>query len=424
MNNKVKFLQLLMIIIISGIAGYYFGVNKVNVSWESYKPSVAVVNKEAPSSIQAVDFSLFWNVWQRLESRYYDKEKLNAQKMLNGAIEGMTQSLGDPYTMYLPPSQNSNFKSGLAGQFSGIGAELGMREKQIIVVAPLTGSPAEKAGLKPGDSILKVNDDVTVNWSISNAVEKIRGPKGTSVKLTILRKNIDKPIDVKIVRDTITIKSVEGWIKKVREIEGIKSSTSIKGKEDNRVAYIRLSQFGDATNKDWVELINSYRLEFQKDPNIKGLILDLRNNPGGYLSDAIFIASEFLRVGQPVVIEEIGQGVRSTQSVSRQGLFQDSKLVVLINKGSASASEIVSGALRDNSRAKLIGETTFGKGTIQAADDLGKGAGLHITIAKWLTPKGVWVHGEGIKPDLEVGLNQKDQSHDLQLEKAIVELLK
>ncbi|MEK7517781.1 MAG: S41 family peptidase [Patescibacteria group bacterium] len=420
MNKKVKLLQIIVIIVTSVLVGYYFGVNKVSVGWDNYKPSFLVVNKEVPASIGNVDFSLFWTVWQKLERQYYDKEKLDPQKMLNGAIEGMTESLEDPYTMFLRPIQNTNFKDGLAGQFSGIGAELGMREKQIIVVAPLSGSPAEKAGLRAGDSILKVNDDLTFNWSLSSTVEKIRGPKGTNVNLTILHKEKgSRPLEVKIVRDTITVKSVEGWIKEAKDIEGIK----ISGKA-GKIGYIRLTQFGDATNQDWISFINKFDLERQGIKDFKGLILDLRNNPGGYLSDAIFIASEFLKQGTPVVIEENGQGMKNTLSVTRGGLFYDSQLIVLINKGSASASEIVGGALRDNKRAILVGETSFGKGTIQQADDLGNGAGLHITIAKWLTPNGTWVHGAGLKPDIEIAQDLKDQSHDMQLEKAVLEVLK
>jgi len=419
MNKKVKFLQILVIIIISTLVGYYIGVNKINISWEKYKPSLLITNKEAPASVQNVDFSLFWTVWQKLETSYYDKGKLDPQKMLTGAIEGMTQSLGDPYTMFLPPVQNTNFKSGLAGQFSGIGAELGLRDKQIIVVAPLGGSPAEKAGLKAGDAILKVNGDLTFNWTLPATVEKIRGPKGTVVNLTILHEKSESPLEVNITRDTITVKSVEGWIKDVKDIEGIKIPES-----PGKVGYVRLTQFGDATNQDWIVLINKLDLERQKNKDFKGLILDLRNNPGGYLNDAIFISSEFLKLGTPVVIEDNGKGIRNTRSVSRNGLFNDTKLVILINKGSASASEIVAGAMRDHKKAMLVGEKSFGKGTIQQSDDLGNGAGLHITIAKWLTPNGTWVHGEGLKPDIEVALDSKDQSHDLQLEKAVLEVLK
>lgn len=423
--KRLKLLQFVVLLIISGLVGYYFGINHVSVSWKDYRPSVSVINKEAPTAVSNVDFSTFWTIWQKLEANYYDKTKLDPQKMLNGAIEGMTASLGDPYTMYLPPVQNSNFKSGLAGQFSGIGAELGLKDKQIIVLAPLAGSPAEKAGLKAGDAILKVNEDSTVDWTLPAAVDKIRGPKGTSVMLSILHKDSDKPVEIEIMRDTITVKSVVEWVKSAKDIEGINVSKDLTDK----VAYIRLSQFGDSTNQDWTSAINNIYLQMQKDKSVKGLILDLRNNPGGYLNDAVFISSDFLKQGTPVVREDNAQGTEITLSVTRQGLMYEVPVIVLINKGSASASEIVSGALRDNkingkSRALLVGETSFGKGTIQQADDLGNGAGLHITIAKWLTPNGTWVNGTGLKPDIEVQLDEKDPSRDFQLEKAVLELLK
>jgi carboxyl-terminal processing protease len=427
--SKIRSLQLILIVLISAFVGYYFGINRVKVSWEKYKPSAAVVNKEAPPTLNSVDFSLFWNVWTKLESDYYDKTKLDPQKMLNGAITGLTQSLDDPYTMFLPPKQNTNFKNGLAGQFSGIGAELGLREKQIIVIAPLDESPAQRAGLAAGDMILKVDGEATINWTLPFTVDKIRGPKGTSVILTILHKSSQKPQDIKIVRDTITVKSVTGWVKKVKEIESIKSITGIKGREDEKIAYVRLSQFGDSTNNDWVNIIGKFDLQMQADKEIKGLIIDLRNNPGGYLSDAVFIASEFLPQRSPVVLEDNAQGTRTTRSVERKGLMIETQVIVLINKGSASASEIVSGALRDNkfngkSRAILVGETSFGKGTIQQAQDLGNGAGIHVTIAKWLTPNGTWVNATGLTPDIEVLLDEKDPSHDTQLEKAVAQLLK
>lgn len=428
--SRVKSLQLVVIILIAGFIGYYFGENSVKLSFENYKPSLSVVNKEAPLALNnRVDFSLFWSVWDRLEAKYYDKTKLDPQKMLTGAIEGMTQSLGDPYTMYLPKAQNTNFKDGLAGQFSGIGAELGTSDKQIIVIAPLAGSPAEKARIKPGDAILKVDGEATVNWTLPFTVSKIRGPKGTSVTLTILHKDSNKPQDIRIVRDTITVRSVVGWVKKIGDIENIKNTKSIKEGEDQKIAYVKLSQFGDSTNKDWISIINDFDLKIKSDKSIKGLIIDLRNNPGGYLNDAVYISSEFLKQGTPVVMQEGAIGSRNTLSVSRKGLMYDIPIVVIINKGSASASEIVSGALRDNkvngkSRAILVGETSFGKGTIQEANDLGNGAGLHVTIAKWLTPNGTWINGQGIKPDIEVMLSEKDPSHDVQLEEAVEQLLK
>lgn len=417
--RKIKTLQFIILLIISGLVGYYFGINSVTFSWKNYKPSVSVVNKEAPAALRGIDFSTFWNVWEKIEANYYDKIKLDPQKMLNGAIEGMVSSIGDPYTVYLPPAQNTDFKDGLAGQFSGIGAELGTKDKQIIVIAPLGGSPAEKAGIKAGDMILKVNAEATTDWTLPSTVGKIRGPKGTSVTLTILHKDSEKPLDIKIVRDVITVKSVIGWVKNVKDIEGINVSENLT----ERVAYVRLSQFGDKTNDDWVSIVNDVSLKMEGDKPVKGLILDLRNNPGGYLTDAVFVSSEFLKQNSPVVMQENAQGTR-TLSVTRKGLMYDMPLVVLINKGSASASEIVSSALRDNNRAVLIGEASFGKGTIQEAEDLGNGAGLHITIAKWLTPKGVWVNGNGLKPDIEVKFDEKDPSHDVQLEKAVLELVK
>ncbi len=418
--RSIKSLQLVVIIIISGLVGYYFGNNHVNVSWDNYKPSLSVINREAPAPLANVDFSTFWNVWQKLEENYYDKTKLDPQKMLNGAIDGLAQSLGDPYTMFLPPVQNATFKDGMAGQFSGIGAELGTKEKQIIVIAPLAGSPAERSGLKAGDLILKVNGESTFDWPLPFTVGKIRGLKGTTVILSILHKDSSKSADIKIVRDTITIKSVIGWIKSAQEIEGIKVAKGLSGK----IAYIQLSQFGDSTNSDWIALINDFALKMQADKTILGLVVDLRNNPGGYLTDAVYISSEFLKQGTPVVLEENSEGSRETLSVARKGIMYEIPIVVLINKGSASASEIVSGALRDNKRAILVGETSFGKGTIQQATDLGNGAGLHITIAKWLTPNGTWVHGKGLKPDIEVSLDEKDPSHDAALEKAVLQLLK
>jgi carboxyl-terminal processing protease len=423
--KRVKSLRIIILLIIAGLIGYYFGINNVKLSWKNYIPSAVVTNKEAPTTLSNVDFSAFWTVWRKVEENYYDKTKLDPTKMLNGAIQGMLSTLGDPYTVYLPPVQNTSFKDGMAGQFSGIGAELGMKDGQIIVMAPLEGSPAEKAGVKAGDAILKINNELTADMVLTNAVEKIRGQKGTTVILTIRHKDQQTAQDVKIVRDVITVKSVIEWVKNVNEIDGIKIAKDIKGK----IAYVRVSQFGDSTNKDWITDINDISLKAQSDKSIKGLIIDLRNNPGGYLTDAVFISSEFLKQGSPVVMEENSEGVRHTLSVTRKGQLYDMPLIVLINKGSASASEIVSGALRDNklngkSRAILVGETSFGKGTIQAAEDLGGGAGLHITIAKWLTPNAVWVHGTGLKPDIEVALDTKDPGRDTQLEKAVLELVK
>jgi carboxyl-terminal processing protease len=309
----------------------------------------------------------------------------------------------------------------MAGQaFEGIGAELGMNGKQIIVVSPLDNNPAIKAGIRAGDAILKVNNQLTAGWTLAQAVEKIRGPRGTKVTLTIVHKGNEKAEDVAITREAIKVKSVTAWIKPVKDIEQINDDTLKKSNGSTQIAYIRISQFGDETNQDWVASVNKILLE-RKD-TFKGIVLDLRNNPGGYLTDATYIASEFIPDGT-VVMQENKDGERTQFPIVRKGQLLDTPVVVLVNKGSASASEIVAGALRDHNRAKIVGDQSFGKGTIQEAEDLGNGAGLHITIAKWLTPNGTWVHGKGLTPDVSVAYNEKDPQHDNQLDKAIQTLL-
>lgn len=439
MKIKSNTIRLVSFVLIAGILGYYLGVNKVSFEWKNFHPNIVVTSKEPPKGGQNLDMSKFWEVYDRVNSDFYDKKVISAQKMLDGAISGMVSSLGDPYTVYLPPTQNNNFKEVLSGQFSGVGAELGLDDQQIIVVAPIDGSPAQKAGIRSGDAIIKVDDDFTQGWSLTEAVNKIRGPKGTPVILTVIHKGEKDLKKISVIRDTITIKSVTSWVKDTAEIDSIKEdkptpaksptptdTQSMITKNGKKVAYVRLSQFGDNTNQEWLTMSNSLALKMQKDSSIKGIVLDLRNNPGGYVNDAVFIASEFLKVGTPVVVQDLGGVRKETLSVKRNGLLLDVPLIVLINKGSASASEIVAGALRDAGRARLVGEQSFGKGTMQNADDLGGGAGLHVTIARWLTPKGTWVgngkNGTGLIPDDVVKLNSKDPSLDTQLQKAVEDL--
>ena len=417
-------MRLFFLLLIAGLIGYYVGVTKISVETKSSQPNIEVSSKEPPHAGGQVDFAPLWAVMQKLTSTYYDKSAIDPQKFLDGAIKGMVDSLDDPYTMYLPAAKNNDFKQGLAGKFEGIGAELGMKDKQIIVMAPLDGSPAQKAGIRSGDAILKVNSDYTNGWSLAQTVDKIRGPKGTEVMLTVLHKSDSQPKEIKIVRDTITVKSVTSWTKKVGDIEEInKKASGLSSSLETEVVYIRLSQFGDGTHAEWQDIAKKINAQLKADKNIRGVVFDLRNNPGGYLNDAVLIASEFIPDGV-VVSQEDRNGDKTDYRVTGKGMLYDVPLVVLINKGSASASEIVAGALQDHKRAILVGETSFGKGTIQDAEDLGGGAGLHVTIAKWLTPSGNWIHKKGLTPDVKAEVDLKDQAHDLQLEAAIEELLK
>jgi carboxyl-terminal processing protease len=428
MKIKSNSLRLVIIIIITFLIGYYFGVSKIAFDWNNFHPSIQVASKEPPPSIQTMDMSMMWTVLDKLESMYYDKTAINANKLLNGAIAGMVSSLGDPYTVYLPPQQNTSFKQDLAGQFQGIGAELGMKGKDIIVIAPLDGSPASKAGIKAGDIIMGVNDKSIAGVDLNTVVNEIRGQKGTAVTLTVEHKGSTTPTDIKIVRDTITVKSLTTWTKKVKDIDGINTKADgLAQAANDKIVYIRLSEFGDNTNSEWQQIAESVSNQMKKDKSIKGVVFDLRNNPGGYLNDAIYIISEFVGSGTAVEQED-SDGKITKYPVSGKGLLTDVPVVVLINKGSASASEIVSGSLQDHKRATLVGENSFGKGIIEQAEDLGNGAGLHITIAKWLTPDGHWVgngkDGKGLTPDIKVALDPKDPSHDTQLEKAVEVLVK
>lgn len=390
------------IVVLSLGLGYNLGKRETNPalgSYATFTPSEQTI-KQSNNNNENLDFTLFWKVWEMLKLTYFDKTKLDPTQMYYGAISGMVSALGDPYTTFLTPDQNKDSKEELGGLFEGIGAQLGFKDKRIVVVAPLKDTPAEKAGLKAGDWIVKIGDKETTNMTLPEAVNLIRGPKGSKIKLTILHEKATKTQEIEVTRDTIFVKSVKISYK------------------DN-VAVIKLSRFGDSTNEEWDQIVTEI---VSKGGGVRGVVLDLRNNPGGYLTGSVYIASEFIKSG-PIVIQEDGSGKKQNYGVNRQGRLLSMPVVVLINQGSASASEIVAGALVDYGRAKTVGEKSFGKGTIQDAQDLENGAGLHVTVAKWLTPKGRWINGTGMTPDYPVTMNEADQTQDPQLDKAI-ELLK
>ncbi|MFZ5535118.1 MAG: S41 family peptidase [Patescibacteria group bacterium] len=422
--SKIRsFVLVLALVILSGGVGYQLGERKVSVRFTDKRP---VVNTGAPGGT-SVNFGVFWDVWGKLTRYYIEPQSIDVEKLVNGAITGMVAAVGDPYTSFFPPQENKQFKEDLGGAIEGIGAELGLRDGRVIIVTPLKGTPAEDAGVKPNDIILKVNDEETAGWTVDQAVNKIRGPKGTKVKLTLLSPlDASGPHDVSIVRNTITIPSVTSWIKPVREITEISSATEaaqLKTRSsDDRVAYIKLTRFGDNTNADWNKAVDAI-LAADKANKLGGMILDLRNNPGGYLDGAVYIASEFMK-GGTVVSQVNSDGTRQNYPTDRKGRLTAMPVVVLVNGGSASASEIVAGALRDSKRAKLVGQTTFGKGTVQTPFDLSGGSSVHITTGKWLLPGGSSISQKGLTPDLTVALDVAlSATADAQLAKAIELLL-
>lgn len=401
--NFLKKLNVLFLlgILLSFIIGWQVGHRDYTLSWKNYVPNITISNTQPPAGVN-IDFKLFWQTWNLLNQEYVDKKALDPQKMYYGAIQGMVASLGDPYTVFLPPQSQKSVKEELGGSFEGVGMELGFnKDNRLVVIAPLKGTPAEKAGIRSGDLILKINGKDSTNTSLPDAVNMIRGPKGTSVSLEIFHEGDQNPTDLSITRDTIVVKSVDSNIK-----------TTPAGK---KVAYLKISNFGEKTDDEWNSAVSDVLSQ-----NPQGVVLDLRNNPGGFLDDAVYIGSEFISSGN-IVLQENGQGERQEYKVSRVGKLLNLPVVVLINKGSASASEIVAGSLQDHQRATLVGTQSFGKGTIQEAQDLPEDTGIHITTAKWLTPNGHWIHNIGLTPDVKVDAGD-DPSKDPQLDAALQQL--
>lgn len=384
---------ILGLVILAGGTGYWLGGQEITLQLGG--PERVKIDRGVPAD-KNLDFSLFWIAWDRLAESYLDKSALKPQEMIYGAIKGMVASLGDPYTVFLPPEENEEVKEDLNGTFEGVGIQLGYRDEQLAVIAPLSGMPAEKEGIRAGDLILRIDDKETIDITLPEAVNLIRGPKGTTVKLTLLHQGEKEPYVVTIVRATILVPSVE-----VDFLE-----------ED--IAHLKLMRFGDRTSDEWERAVSQI---LTHQPTVKGIILDLRNNPGGYLSGSVFITSEFLSHGV-VVKQEDASGRTESYPVDRTGKLLTQPLVVLVNQGSASASEIVAGALQEYKRAKIVGDLTFGKGTIQEAEDLPGGSGLHITTARWLLPSGASLDKNGIVPDNLIEENPETEE-DEQLQEAI-----
>lgn len=350
-----------------------------------------------------IDLSLYWKVFYKLKEKYVDGEKLTSEELLYNSIKGMLATTGDPYTVFMDPKENKEFDEDIEGTFEGIGAELGIKQGILTVVSPLKDSPAEKAGLRVGDKILKVDDELTADMSIDVAVSKIRGKGDTTVKLTVYRaESEEKTKEIVVTRGVIKVDSVTLEIK------------------NNNIAYFNVARFGDDT------AIVFSRLLKQMPKDTKGVIIDLRNNPGGYLDVAIDMSSLMLPEGKTVVIEEDKDGKRKNFYSRGEDKLSGFKTVILINEGSASASEILSGALKDNrENVTLVGKKSYGKGSVQELIDLPGDTSVKITVARWLTPSGEQINQKGISPNIEVDLSEEDYNNnrDPQLDKAL-ELLK
>ncbi len=346
-----------------------------------------------------VDFSLFWEAWNQVHQKFVDHKKLEVQKMIYGAISGMLKSLDDPYTVFFEPRDSKVFSEDISGKFEGVGMEIGIVKGELQVITPLEGSPAQKAGLLAGDKIVKIDGKPSLNISVEEAVKLIRGSRGTEVTLTIAREGWEDTRDFTIKRNVIEIPSLKWEIK------------------DEDIAYIRLYHFTQLASYDF----NKASKEILKSP-AKRIILDLRNNPGGYLEVARNIAGWFLRDGDLVAIEDFGGKQPAEEYRTRgRGSFYDYPIVCLINKGTASGAEILAGALRDDRNVILIGEKSFGKGSVQELVRLSDGSSLKITVAKWLTPKGKSISEVGLEPDIKVEMTEEDykEGRDPQLQKAI-----
>lgn len=396
MNSKPKaqfFTKIAIVIVFSFGAGFFIGNEGVS--------------SNSTQAMGEVDMAPFWKTWNILNEKYVSASStlsFSNQDKLYGAISGLVSSLDDPYTVFLEPKAKTKFNESIEGIFEGVGMEVGIRDKLLIVVSPLKNSPAQKAGIEKGDIIISIDGISSVNMQVEEAVSLIRGAKGTTVLLNLLKKNADKPVEIKVVRDSIVVPTLE--------VEIV-----------NDVFVIKLYTFGANARLEFKRAMEQF-VQSKK----KKLILDMRGNPGGYLDAAVDISSWFLENGKTVVTEDFGAGKEPKvfRSKGYTLLKQNPEMIILLDEGSASASEIVAGALKEHNVAKIVGTNSFGKGSVQELIEITKDTALKVTIARWLTPDGTSISDGGLKPDVEVEMDMKlfkEKNKDTQLEKAL-DLLK
>jgi len=381
--------------VIAGGAIFYAGLN---LGWfDSSRPGVALPPNATSTALDA-DMQLFWDSVNLVKEKHFRINEVSDQDLLYGAIRGVLSALDDPYSDFFNPSDAKKFEEDVQGNFGGIGAEIGIRDSQLVVVAPLKGNPAEAAGLKAGDKILKVDETITSDLSVEEAVKIIRGEVGTEVALLILRDGWTEAREFKITRGFIVVPTLDSEL------------------IDGGIVHIKLYNF----NANAPHLFYQASLDALT-RGARGVVLDMRNNPGGYLDVAQNISSWFLDRGDLIVREKFRGGGEEILRATGPAAFANVPTVVLVNGGSASASEIVAGALRDERGIKLIGEKTFGKGTVQEIEKLEGGSTLKISVAEWITPAGTRINGNGLEPDFEVKFTEEDAENDRdpQLEKAL-----
>ena len=407
----IKKISLPLAIVICLALGFGGGILYTNRNAPTTATIQQLINQDT-SKVQNVDFSLFWKVWNELSAKYVDKSKLDTQEMVYGAIAGMVDAVGDPYTVFFEPTKAKQFAQEISGAFGGVGMEIGIKNSILTVVVPLPDTPAARGGILAGDKILKINGTPTQGLSTEEAVSTIRGKVGTKVTITISGSD-DKPHDITFTRETIKVPTVV-W----------KMINNSPGGEGKNIAYIQAYQFNENINGQFKKAVEEIE---KSSPKADGIILDLRNNPGGLLDSAINLAGYFVQKGQPVVSEIFGDGTKNEFTSNGNAILAKYRTVILVNGGSASASEILAGALHDNLRIKLIGEKTFGKGVVQELVNLDSGSSLKVTVASWFTPAGTNISAKGIEPDIKVELTEDqkkniifgDLSVDPQLQKAL-----
>ena len=364
-------------------------------------PAERLLLQQQQAAQVSLDFSYLNEVLTKLEDNFVNPQDIDQNKLIYGAAKGIVEASGDPYTTFFDPDETKSFQEDIAGSFDGVGMQVEVKNERLTVVAPIKDTPAWEGGILAGDQVLKVNGTSTIGMSANKAVTLIKGPKGTEVILTIFREGWKETKDFKLVRNTIRLPSVE---LEYKEING------------KKIAHLTILQFSDVVYNDFQKSAQDI-----SNNKVQGIILDLRNNPGGLVNQAQNIAGWFLDKESIILKEKLRSGDIKEYKAGGPSYFASIPMVILSNKGSASASEILMAALHDNRNIAIIGETSFGKGSVQQLFDLYDGSSIKITIAKWLTPKGEAIDGQGIKPDLEVKMTADDyeQKKDPQMDKAM-----